>query len=131
MSMMPMAPGAMNSIYIGEIAVSLDRIHGPQGSLPTAGARIDLINATRVERGMPTWAIVCMIVGFFFIFLFSLFFLLAKEDRVVGHYEVRVVHGPNMLVSYVPVQGQDANWLWMDLQSRATQARALIQQAGS
>ncbi|MGX9295812.1 hypothetical protein [Tsukamurella paurometabola] len=44
-------------------------------------------------RAIPTWAIVLAIVGAFVVCLFSLFFLLAKEDRTQGFVQVSVI-GP-------------------------------------
>lgn len=128
MTMQPMTPasGAASTIYVGEIVVGPEQIHGPQGVLPTPGARIELLNATRSVRELPTWALVCTIVGFFFVFLFSLLFLLAREDRIVGHYEVRVVNGDRMLASYIPVSGPSAAWIGLDLAARLTQAREVI-----
>lgn len=123
-------PGApAQPIMVGDIAFTPEGITSPQGRLPLAGAQVTVTNMTRVSRGIPTWAIVVAIVGFFIVTIFSLFFLLAKEDKVEGGYEVRVTSPQGQLSSYVPVQTNTAAWIWNDLQQRAAAARSLIASA--
>lgn len=118
--------GGLTPVYVGDIMVARDAIRSPMGVIPTQGAQVFVHNRTHITSAIPTWAIVLAIVGFFIVTVFSLFFLLAKEQRLSGGYEV-VVTGPNgTLQSFVPVSAQNAAFVWNDLQARAASARALI-----
>ncbi|MBF4458118.1 hypothetical protein [Pseudoclavibacter sp. VKM Ac-2867] len=119
-------PQGLDRVFLGELEVSRDRISGPYGSLPTEGSTVFVTNMSRVERAIPTWAIIVAIAGFFVLTIFSLLFLLVKEDRVVGGYEVRISNPTGTLTSFVPVDARSAAWIWQDLQGRAAAARELI-----
>lgn len=119
-------PQTLDRVFLGELEVSRDRIAGPYGSLPTAGSTVFVTNMSRVERAIPTWAIIVAIAGFFVLTIFSLLFLLVKEDRVAGGYEVRVSNPTGTLTSFVPVDARSAAWIWPDLQGRAAAAREII-----
>jgi len=83
-------------VAVGDIQITQHWIVTPSGTIPLRGASISAVDYSRVEQRIPTWAIVVAIVGFFVITLFSLLFLLAKEQRVVGHVQV-TVQGPGFL----------------------------------
>ncbi|GGA58216.1 hypothetical protein GCM10011490_05170 [Pseudoclavibacter endophyticus] len=121
-------PGA-DEAFIGDMTVTRDAIRSPQGAISARGAQIFVNNHTRLENKTPTWAIVLAIVGFFLVTFFSLFFLLVKEQRLGGGYEV-VATGPDgTLTSFIPVDQQSAGYIWNDLQTRAEHARAVIADA--
>ena len=118
--------GAPGEIMVGDILVTRDFARSPMGVLPAKDAQVFVNNRTQLTSVIPTWAIVVAIVGFFIITVFSLFFLLAKEQRLTGGYEV-VVTGPNgTLTSFVPVTAQNAGFIWNDLQQRAEVARRIV-----
>lgn len=77
-------------VVIGDVQVTRSWVVTPTGTVPLRGTSIVANDHTRVEQATPTWAIVVAIVGFFVITFFSLFFLLAKEQRVVGSVQVTV-----------------------------------------
>jgi hypothetical protein len=79
---------------IGDITVTQTSVIVPHGRYSLRGTVWSVQNQTYVTQSTPSWAIVIAIVGFFFVCIFSLFFLLAKESQV---------HGTIM----VTVQGQD------------------------
>lgn len=127
-SLQPLAlpSGGGQTVMVGDIAFTPNGISSPQGRIPLEGAEIFLTNMTRSESKTPVWAIVVAIVGVWF-FLISLLFLLVKETRIEGGYEIRV-SSPNgqQLWCNVPVSGSNAGWIWNDLQQRAAAARNLI-----
>lgn len=81
---------------IGDIAVTRTSVILPHGRYPLRGTTWTVHNQTYATNDTPPWAIVLAIVGFFFVCVFSLFFLLAKESRVHGSIEVSV-HGADGL----------------------------------
>lgn len=118
---------AQQPIDIGPIRVAGDWITGPQGQIPAAGSRISISNQTMTREAIPTWAIVCAIVGFFVLTVFSLLFLLAKEQRVEGVILIRAQAADGrMLEGGVPVTQQNFGWAWSDLSSRAHAANAML-----
>jgi hypothetical protein len=65
------------------------------------GAAVSYEASTRTVRKTPNWAIVVAIVGFLFVLVFSLLFLLVKETRIVpGGLSARFVdrHGRTAIV---------------------------------
>lgn len=113
-------------IYIADMIVASDYVRSPQGSIPSRGAQLFVNNRTHMQNAIPTWAIVVTIVGFFIIGFFSLLFLLAKEQRVSGGFEV-VATGPSgTLSSFVVVNQKSSGFVWNDLQARAEHARIVL-----
>lgn len=90
-------------VVIGEIAVTSNWLVTPAGTVPLAGAEFFVTDFTRVEQKTPTWAIVLAIVGFFFVFILSLLFLLARESRLTGYVQVTVRNGHLQYQSNIPV----------------------------
>ncbi|MGO2111755.1 MAG: hypothetical protein ACTH31_09085 [Pseudoclavibacter sp.] len=122
------APGQQgpSEIYLADISIARDFIRSPQGVIPAQGAQLFVHNRTQMTSSIPVWAIVLAIVGFFILTFFSLLFLLVKEQKFTGGYEV-VATGPGgTLTSFVPVNQQNAGFIWNDLNARAEQARAVI-----
>ena len=54
----------------------------------------------------PTWAVVCAVVGFFIVTVFSLFFLLAKQTVYSGVVQVTVTNGLFRYDARLPVTDQ-------------------------
>jgi hypothetical protein len=88
--------------------VSPPVIHTPTGVLPLAGATWYVTDHWQREEKIASWAIVCAILGFFCLTIFSLLFLLIKETRYHGMVQVTVTSGGHQYVARIPVvdQGQ-------------------------
>jgi hypothetical protein len=93
---------------IGDIGVTAHWVVTPVGSAPIAGSQWAIVDQTRTYRKIPGWAIACAVIFFFVIFLFSLFFLLAKTTVVTGWLEVTVQSGSVRATAQVPVQSDGA-----------------------
>jgi hypothetical protein len=99
------APGAA-AVQIGEILVAPPEIRTPAGVLPLAGAQWHVADYWQREEKVATWAIVCAILGFFCLTIFSLLFLLIKETRHYGTVQVTVTSGGRQYVARIPVTDQ-------------------------
>ena len=115
-------------VRFGDVTITEHWLVTPQGTRPLAGTQIFVTDMSRVERVVPTWAIVLTIVGFFFIFLLSLLFLLVKEDRVSGFAQITVTNGPLTHQTAEPMGPNPSATLW-ELQNRANYARGLVERA--
>jgi hypothetical protein len=82
-------------VTIGDIVCTNTTVITPSGQAPIGGVVWSYTDMSRTNRGIPTWAIVCAVVFFFFCLL-GLLFLLAKEERTEGSVQV-VVQGPGFL----------------------------------
>jgi hypothetical protein len=82
-------------VTIGDIACTNTLVITPSGQAPIGGVVWSYTDMSRTTRSIPTWAIVCAVVFFFFCLL-GLLFLLAKEDRTEGTVQV-VVQGQGFL----------------------------------
>ncbi|HKD98607.1 MAG TPA: hypothetical protein VKB69_13590, partial [Micromonosporaceae bacterium] len=71
------------------------------------GSQWTVVDQWSVTERTPQWAIVVAIVGFCFIFLFSLLFLLAKETVYTGAVTVSVGNGQALYVARIPVATQE------------------------
>ncbi|MEU1751575.1 hypothetical protein ABZ436_02780 [Micromonospora matsumotoense] len=96
------------AVQIGEITVSPPVIRTPAGVMPLAGANWYVTDYWQREEKIASWAIVCAILGFFCLTIFSLLFLLIKETRHYGTVQVTVTSGGHQYVARIPVvdQGQ-------------------------
>lgn len=90
---MPGQPGAL--VQIGSIVVTPTEVITPAGTIPLSQAQFSFYDQSYTTRKTPTWAYVAAIVGFFVVTVFSLFFLLAKENVTVGNVMVGV-RGPGL-----------------------------------
>ncbi|MET9326832.1 hypothetical protein [Tsukamurella sp. NPDC003166] len=77
-------------VSIGDIHCTRTQVITPAGTFPITGAQWTVTDHSVHTRTTPTWAIVLAIVGAFVLCLFSLFFLLAKEDQTQGFVQVSV-----------------------------------------
>lgn len=82
-------------VTIGDIVCTNTTVVTPSGQAPIGGVVWSYTDMSRTTRGIPTWAIVCTVIFFFFCLL-GLLFLLAKEERTEGAVQV-VVQGPGFL----------------------------------
>lgn len=82
-------------VTIGDIACTGTTVITPSGQAPIGNVVWSFTDMSRTTRSIPTWAIVCAVVFFFFCLL-GLLFLLAKEDRTEGGVQV-VVQGQGFL----------------------------------
>ncbi|MEE6258123.1 hypothetical protein [Plantactinospora sonchi] len=91
---------------IGELTVTPTTVRTPSGDIPLAGSQWHVADYWQTEQKIPTWAVVCAIVGFCFLTVFSLLFLLAKETVHRGVVQVTVTNGARQYVARVPVVSQ-------------------------
>jgi hypothetical protein len=82
-------------VTIGDIVCTNTSVITPSGQAPIGSVVWSYTDMSRTNRGIPTWAIVCTVIFFFFCLL-GLLFLLAKEERTEGSVQV-VVQGPGFL----------------------------------
>ncbi|MEU8052389.1 hypothetical protein [Micromonospora haikouensis] len=94
------------AVQIGEIMVTPPEIRTPAGVLPLAGTQWHVADYWQTEQKVATWAIVCAVLGFFCLTIFSLLFLLIKETRHYGTVQVTVSNGPHQYVARIPVTDQ-------------------------
>lgn len=80
-------------VQIGGIVVTSEQVQTPAGSIPLHLASFTVLDQTRTIRVTPTWAKVAALAGFFVLTVFSLLFLLVKEDQTQGQVLVGVVGG--------------------------------------
>ena len=105
---------------IGDIGITRYWVVTPNGSAPLAGSRWIGRDMSRTEQKIPGWAIVLAII-FALACLLGLLFLLVKEDRTTGYFEVTVQSGTLQHVSQLPVSDQ----------AQLAQLRQLVYQAQS
>jgi hypothetical protein len=74
--------------------------------MPLAGSTWQVNDYWHNEQKIPTWAIVCAIVGFCVLTVFSLLFLLIKETVPHGTVQVTVTNGTRQYVARIPVADQ-------------------------
>ena len=103
---MPSFYGEPPIVQIGEINVTSTMVNTPAGQIPLRGSQWTVVDQWSVTQRTPQWAIIVAIVGFCFIFLFSLLFLLAKEQVYTGTVTVTVTNGSAAYVARVPVLNQ-------------------------
>lgn len=94
-------------VQIGEIQVTATHIRTPLGEAPLRGSTWIAQDQWVTSQKTPTWAIVCAILGFFCLTIFSLLFLLAKETVYTGHVTVVVTSGQFQYQTRIPVYDQN------------------------
>jgi len=82
-------------VTIGDIVCTGTTVITPSGQAPIGGVVWSYTDMSRTTHTIPTWAIVCTVVFFFFCLL-GLLFLLAKEERTEGGVQI-VVQGQGFL----------------------------------
>lgn len=113
---------------IGDVAVTRTSVILPHGRYPLRGTTWTVHNQTYVTSSTPTWAVVLAIVGFLFVCVFSLLFLIAKESRAQGFIEVHVygADGLHHVTRIAALDAFTAHWV----QQQVSQAQALAASAG-
>src|SRR5207244_4337298 len=79
-------------MYIGEIAVFPGGVATPLGACPLRGSHWYTEDQWVTTQRTPSWAVVCAVLGFFCLTVFSLLFLLAKETVHTGIIQVTVTY---------------------------------------
>lgn len=97
------APVDPTLFALGDIGVGRVWVATPSGSAPMNGSTFYLQEAVYTEEKMPQWALIAAIVGFVFICVFSLFFLMVKEKTVTGYVDVTVINGEFRHLSRIPI----------------------------
>ncbi len=92
---------------IGEIEVTSATVRTPAGSFPLRASQWSVSDQWTMQTRIPQWAIICAIVGFCCLTVFSLLFLLAKENIYTGAVTVTVSSGPMMYVARIGVGTQE------------------------
>ncbi|KUP96659.1 hypothetical protein [Thermobifida cellulosilytica] len=89
---------------IGDITVTQNTVVTPGGSFPLRGSMWAINDMTTVQQGIPTWATVLAVLGFFLVCALSLLLLLVKETTVTGTIQVTVTYGDRFYTTQVPVR---------------------------
>jgi hypothetical protein len=108
---------------IGDITVTQTSVIVPHGRYALRGTVWSVQNQSYVTQSTPAWATIIAIVGFFFVCVFSLFFLLAKESQIHGFISV-TVRGQDGLYHTTQIPAANpmtASWV----QQQINQAQAL------
>lgn len=110
---------------LGDIAVSRSWVITPNGTAPMRGSTWIGQDLSRTVNKTPTWAIVLAIVGFLACLL-GLLFLMVKEDKTTGYFEVTVQSGAVRHVTQLPVSSaaQIAQYRQMVNQAQSIAAAA-------
>ncbi len=101
------SPGGI-VVTIGDISCTSDQVITPAGMAPLAHAQWHVVDRTHTVRRIPRWAIVVAVVGFFFMFVFALLFLLTRETVIEGDVQVTVLAPGLSYTTQVSVLSQDA-----------------------
>ena len=86
-------PADPTLFMVGDVGVGRVYLSTPSGSAPMHGSNWYLQEQVYTEEKIAQWAIICAIVGFFFVCAFSLLFLLVKEKTVSGYVDITVING--------------------------------------
>ena len=101
--MIPMAGQPDPILFtVGDIGVSRHWVVTPNGTAPMAGSTWIGQDMSREQTGIPAWAIVLAIVFCLACFL-GRPFLLCKETKVSGYFEISVQSGNLRHVTQLPV----------------------------
>jgi hypothetical protein len=102
----PADPTAPTIAQIGDIRVTSTSVFTPVGDFALRGSRWEVQDQWMSAQKTPTWAVVCAVVGFFIVTVFSLFFLLAKKTVYSGVVQVTVTNGLYRYDARMPVIDQ-------------------------
>jgi hypothetical protein len=111
-------------VNFGDIHLSQHWLVTPSGTHRLKGTQLHVTDLTQRTVGIPAWAIVLAVIGAFF-FLLGLLFLLVKETRVTGFFQITVTNGNFSYQSLIPAN-QNYQAQFVELQNRANFARTLI-----
>lgn len=102
----PAPQGGPPVATIGDITVTQTEIITPAGTCPLRGATWSINDMSHVEEKIAPWAVIIAILGFFFICVFSLFFLLVKETSASGSVQVTVRNGNFFHSTQIPAHSR-------------------------
>lgn len=110
-------------VTVGDITCTQTQVITPSGTFPIAGAQWSVTDMSSTTEKVSTAGIVLAILGFLFVCVFSLFFLLMKDRATTGYIQV-VVRGANGVqhVSNIPAASPAT---MMDVSGRVNYARTL------
>jgi hypothetical protein len=100
-------------VAIGDILVTQTTVYTPSGSRPVNEVSWNVTDMTMTTQGIPTWAVVCAIIGTILLCGLGLLFLLAKEVKTTGTMQI-IVNSPGFIYStsipvFSPMQVADVN----------------------
>lgn len=92
-------------VSLGDVTVTQEQVITPQGARPLGEVTWTFTDASQTTQEIPQWAVICAIVGFFFVCFFSLLFLLAKETKTQGWVQITVQAPGFAHTTQLPVYG--------------------------
>jgi hypothetical protein len=95
-------------VQIAELGVTSTVVHTPTGDIPLAGSQWQVNDYWFTSQRIPRWAIIAAVLGFCVLTVFSLLFLLVKEQVSQGTVQVTVTNGTRQYVARIPVRDQGA-----------------------
>jgi hypothetical protein len=95
-------------VQIAELGVTSTVVHTPTGDIPLAGSQWQVNDYWFTSQRIPRWAIIAAVLGFCVLTVFSLLFLLVKEQVSQGTVQVTVTNGTRQYVARIPVRDQAA-----------------------
>jgi hypothetical protein len=95
-------------VRIAELGVTSTVVHTPTGDIPLAGSQWQVNDYWFTSQRIPRWAIIAAVLGFCVLTVFSLLFLLVKEQVSQGTVQVTVTNGTRQYVARIPVKDQSA-----------------------
>lgn len=113
-------------IRIGDIQLSASTVYTPAGQVPLSETTWVAHDRWTTSQRTPTWAVVCSIVGFFCLTVFSLLFLLAKETVYSGVVTVVVTSGGFQYQTHLPISDPSHAY---QVHQQVQQAQALALQS--
>jgi hypothetical protein len=112
-------------VSFGDIHLSRHWLVTPQGNRTLAGTQLTVTDMSYEYQAIPVWAIVLAVL----FFPIGLLFLLVREPRATGAFQVVVTNDGLTHRSVIPAVGADRAIQFYELNSRANYARVLIAQA--
>ena len=101
--------------------MTASRVFTPSGTRPLGEVTWAVTDGSVTTTGIPVWAIVCAIIGFF-LFLLGLLFLLVKETTTRGAMQVTVLGSGFVHTTNISVTSQAQV---TDINARVNHARML------
>jgi hypothetical protein len=112
-------------VSFGDIHISRHWLVTPQGNKTLAGTQLTVTDMSYEYQAIPVWAIVLAVL----FFPIGLLFLLVKEPRATGVFQIEVTNDGLTHRAVIPAVGANSPIQFSELNSRANYARALIAQA--
>jgi hypothetical protein len=113
-------------VTIGDIACTQNELMTPNGVYPLAGTNWIVVNNTRTNEKIPTYAIV-LAICFAILCLVGLLFLLIKERTIEGSMQVSVQSPSVYYATQIPISAPEQV---ADIEQRVNYARGLVKALG-